>query len=224
MAPECPHNKSAVLYATSTHTVVCHQFIKADYTNKRGEIKKKLALVTDRYTICELFRKLKATTIFFPKHRYNNAHTKEVYKKAINNLCPGQIIKVQDFSENYTCLVPDEVQSLHWPQTQVTLFPVVTFWKDINGNLLEDHLVYVSDDNKHDYAFVELVNAKINGYYMQHGVQINLDIDFNDGCATQFKSIKSDWLFTNRKVKTEGIYFESSHGKGPSNGLGGMVK
>ena len=88
--------------------------------------------------------------IFSPKHRYNNAHTKEVYKQAINNLCPGQIIKVQDFSENYTCLVPDEVQSLHWPQTQVTLFPVVTFWKDINGNLLEDHLVYVSDDKKHD--------------------------------------------------------------------------
>ena len=64
----------------------------------------------------------------------------------------------------------------------------------------------------------------MNEYYKQQRVQINLDIDFNDGCATQFKSIKSDWLFANRKVKTEGIYFESSHGKGPSNGLGGMVK
>ena len=88
VARECPYNKSTVLCATSTHTVVCHQFIKADYTNKRGETKKKLALVTDRYTICELFRKLRTTMIFFPKHRYNNAHTK-VYKKAINNLCPG---------------------------------------------------------------------------------------------------------------------------------------
>ena len=102
--------------------------------------------------------------IFFPKHWYNNAHTKEVYKQAINNPCPGQIIKAQDFSENYTCLVPDEVQSLHWSQTQVTFFPVVTFRKDITGNLLEDHLVYVSDDNKHDCAFVELVNAKIHKY------------------------------------------------------------
>ena len=88
VARECPYNKSTVLCATRTHTVVCHQFIKADYTNKRGETKKKLALVTDRYTICELFRKLKTTMIFFPKHRYNNAHTK-VYKKAINNLRPG---------------------------------------------------------------------------------------------------------------------------------------
>ena len=136
----------------SNYTVLCLQFRKADYTNKRGEAKKKLALATNRYTICELFRILKANMIFFLKHRYNNAkkHTKKVYKQAINNLCPGQIIKVQDFSKNYTCLVPDEVHSLHWSQTQVTLFPVVTFHKDINGNLLEDHLVYVSDDKKHD--------------------------------------------------------------------------
>ena len=99
------------------------------------------------------------------------------------------MIKVQDFSENYTCLVPDEVQSLHWSQTQVTLFPVVTFCKDINGNLLEDHLVYVSDDKKHDCVFVELVNAKIHEYYKQQGVQIKLHIEFTDGCVSQFKSI-----------------------------------
>ena len=106
----------------------------------------------------------------------------------------------------------------------MTLFPVVTFRKDINGNLLEDHLVYVSDDKKHDCAFVELVNAKTHVYYKQQGVQINLDIKFNDNCASQFKSIKSFWLFAKRKVHTERIYFESSHGKGPSDGFGGVVK
>ena len=99
------------------------------------------------------------------------------------------MIKVQDFSENYTCLVPDEVQSLYWSQTQATLFPVVTFHKDINCNLLEDRLAYVSDDKKHDCAFVELVNTKIHEYYKQQGVQINLDIEFTDGCVSQFKSI-----------------------------------
>ena len=162
--------------------------------------------------------------IFSPEHRYNDAHTKEVYKQAINNLCPGQIIKVQDFSENYTCLVPDEVQLLHWSRKQVTLFPVVTFRKDINDNLLEDQLVYVSNDKKHDCAFVKLVNAKICEYYKQQGVKINLDIEFNDDCASQFKSIKSFWLFAKRKVHTERIYFEFSHGKDPSDGLEGVVK
>ena len=106
----------------------------------------------------------------------------------------------------------------------MTLFPVVTFHKDINGNLLENHLVYVSDDKKRDRAFVELVNAKIHEYYKQQGVQINLDIEFNDGCASQLKSIKSFWLFVKRKVHTERTYFESSRSKDPSDGLGGVVK
>ena len=59
-------------------------------------------------------------------------HTQKFIKKRSTTY-----VLVQDLSENYTCLVPDEVQSLHWSQTQVTLFPVATFWKVINGNLLE---------------------------------------------------------------------------------------
>ena len=64
----------------SNHTVVCHQFRKSDYTNKRGEAKKKLALATDHYTICELFRTLKATMIFFQ----NIDTTMHTQKKFIN--------------------------------------------------------------------------------------------------------------------------------------------
>ena len=75
----------------SNCTVVCHQFRKADYINKKGEAKKKLAFVTDCYTICKLFRTLKATMIFFQVININ-AYTKDVYKQAINNLCPGQIM------------------------------------------------------------------------------------------------------------------------------------
>ena len=69
---------------------------------------------------------------------------------------------MQDFSENYTCVVPDEVQSLHWAQAQVTILPVVTFQRDEDKNLIEDHLVFLSDDKIHDSAFVELVNNKIH--------------------------------------------------------------
>ena len=50
---------------------------------------------------------------------------------------------MQDFSENYTCLEPVEVQSLHWAQTQVTIFPVVTFQRDEDKNLIEDHWFFI---------------------------------------------------------------------------------
>ena len=65
---------------------------------------------------------------------------------------------------------------------------------------------------------------QIPPYYESIGVKINHDIEFNDGCAAQFKSIKSFWLFAKGQTKSDCIYYESSHGKGPSDGVGGVVK
>ena len=106
----------------------------------------------------------------------------------------------------------------------MTLFPVVTFRKDEFGNLLEDHLVFLSDDLNHDCAFVELCNEKIHNYYKETNIEITHDIEFNDGCASQFKSIRAFSLFSHRPIHTDCIFFESSHGKGPSDGVGGVIK
>lgn len=217
---ECRINKEDC----SDHTIKFLQFKNTSYTTNKGQTKKKVALVSERITISQFFTALKQAMQGFARHRFNHFHTKEIYKMAIEGLQEGQLIKVQDFSENYTCLVPDEVQSLHWTQTQATLFPVVTFRKGDSGKLLEDHLVFISDDLEHDCAFVELVNAKIHSYYQQAGVEIVRDIEFNDGCAAQFKSIKSFGLFSKRSIHTDRVYFESSHGKGPSDGVGGVIK
>ena len=104
---------------------------------------------------------------------------------------------MQDFSKNYTCLVPEEVQSLHWSQTQATLYPVVIYRKE-SDNIIEKQLVYISDDLHHN--------------------------EFNDGCSAQYKSIWVFWLFAKQTVKTDCVFFESSHGKGPSDGVGGVRK
>ena len=131
---------------------------------------------------------------------------------------------MQDFSENYTCLVPDGVQSLHWAQAQVTVFPVITFRRDEDKNLTEDHLVFLSGDKIHDSAFVELVNNKIHYYYEEQSIVIDHYIEFNDSCASQFKSINAFSLFAKRERHTGRVYFELSHGKGPYDGLGGVIK
>ena len=123
---------------------MCHQFRKSDYTNKRGEAKKKLALATDHYTICELFRTLKATMIFFQ----NIDTTMHTQKKFINK-------QSTSWSNNKDARFQWKLHMLGaWWSPVPTLktntsdiIPVVTFCKDINGNLLEDHLVYVSDKN-----------------------------------------------------------------------------
>ena len=69
--------------------------------------------MTERYTMNEAVDLLKKAMIDFPRQSFNHYHTKEVFNTCKLNLGIDQILKVQDFSENYTCLVPDEVQSLH---------------------------------------------------------------------------------------------------------------
>ena len=61
------------------------------------------------------------------------------------------------FSENYTCLLTEEIQSIHWTQEIVTIYPVVVMRK-IGENIQEDHLVFISDDKKKDVPFVEQCN------------------------------------------------------------------
>ena len=88
--------------------------------------------------------------------------------------------------------------------------------------MIADHLVFLSDDKIHDSAFVELVNNKIHEYCEEQNIVIDHDIELNDGCASQFKSINAFWLFAKRGRHTDHVYFKSAHGKGPMDGLGGV--
>ena len=67
----------------------------------------------------------------------------------------------QDFSENYTYLLPEETISIHWTQEQATVYPVVVLRK-VDGILHEDHFTFISNDLTHDVPFVELYNAMID--------------------------------------------------------------
>ena len=130
-----------------------------------------------------------------------------------------RIIKIQDFSENYTCLLPDEIHSLHWTQQTATVYPIVVIHK-VEGRLHEDNFVFASDDMNHDVPFVEKCNEMIHQHYVKENIQISHKIEINDGCAAQYKSITAFSAFARREKQTTRIYFESAHRKSKSDGLG----
>lgn len=84
--------------------------------------------------------------------------TQAIYDQAINALSEGTIIKIQDFSENFTWLLPNEIVAIHWTQEQATVYPVVVLRK-VEDQVREDNFVFVSDDLKHDILFVEFATA-----------------------------------------------------------------
>ena len=51
-----------------------------------------------------------------------------------------------------------------------------------------------------------------------------MDIEFNDGCGSQFKCIGSIESFASRDLPSICVFFETIHDKSKSDGLGCLVK
>lgn len=153
------------------------------------------------------------------------SHTSYVYDQIIiSSLDQHTILEIHDFSENYTCLLPIEIQSIHWTQETATVYPIVVVCRRHGDDIREDHLVFISSDKKHDVPFVELCNIKLHSYYQEKGVSFIRDIEYNDGCASQFKCIRAFASLARRNIRTTRIFYETSHGKSKSDGLGGVIK
>ena len=84
--------------------------------------------------------------------------------------------------------------------------------------------MFISDDKKHDVPCVEKCNEILHHHYVKEGLQINHDIEYSDGCSSQFKCIRVVSSLARRPVKTTHIFCETSHEKSNSDGLGGVVK
>ena len=141
----------------------------------------------------------------------------------VSNLNEHSILKIHDFSQNYTCLLPEEIQSLHWTQEQATIYPIVVLTKVVE-DVREDHHVFISEDRHHDVPFVELCNNILHEHYRDRGLTITHDIEYNDGCASQFKCICAFRSLARQEIRITQVFCETSHGQSKSGGLGGVVK
>ena len=88
---------------------------------------------------------------------------------------------------NNTCLLPKEVQSLHWNQEPCAIYLVVVL-RTVDSEIREDHFVIISGDAKHDVPFVKLANKKILEHCRGLGISFDIDTEFNDGCTSQYMS------------------------------------
>ena len=131
----------------------------------------------------------------------------------------NEVVIIQDFSENYSCLLLSEPQTLHWTTQQAMMYHVVAIFVE-NGALKEDHFVFISETLAHNAAFVEHCDKSIRKYYSEHSPTITNFIEINDGCSQQFKSIKAISSLAKRSYQISSLYFTTSHGKSKwSNGL-----
>ena len=89
------------------------------------------------------------------------------------------------FAENCQYVLQDENQSFHWNNSQCSIHPSITYHKDVPNVLKERLFDLISEDLKHDTAFVFEVMSKVCEYVKgnyQHLTKIKY---FSDGCAVQ---------------------------------------
>ena len=98
-------------YAAKTHTIKVELFEQVDYlhkANKKNKIQLVEKNVTPKMFVAVLNEKLKG----FACHQFNVSYTNHNFDQEVTDMTDKTFIKIQDFSENYTCLLPEEIMSI----------------------------------------------------------------------------------------------------------------
>ena len=129
-----------------------------------------------------------------------------------------------DFAENYQFVIQDEVKGFHWNNSQCALYPVVTYYQE-NDELKNISYYVISDDRKLNDALVYELQKAILADLKCKLPGLSTIIYFTDGCAGQYKNWKKNCQHKNDfGLNTRWVFFVTSHGKQPCDGIGRTVK
>lgn len=149
-------------------------------------------------------------------------------KERKENLGIDELVVIADFSENYSFVIQDEVQSYHWTNTQATIHPFTIYHRS-NNDTKSENFVIISDCLTHDTSAVHLFQCRLTSFVKtKFENRIEKMFYFSDGAASQYKNKYNfaNLVYHQRDfgIQGEWHFFATSHGKGPCDGLGGTIK
>ena len=87
---------------------------------------------------------------------------------------------------------------------------------------------YLSEDVDHDTGFIYKTQEDITRYIKENLPDVSSVKYFSDGCAAQFKNLKNFINLCHHSkdfdLSAEWVFFATSHGKSPCDGISGTVK
>ena len=148
-------------------------------------------------------------------------------KDVKQSLSESEAVIQLDFSENFSFVVQDEIQSYHWENIQCTLHPIVTYMKK-DDQTVSDSACILSDHKSHSTAAVHYFLSVYMPYLITKCPSLEKVHYFTDGCGGQYKN---KYNLTNLcfhkqdfKIQAEWIFFATTHGRSACDGIGGTVK
>lgn len=103
------------------------------------------------------------------------------------NLSNDEAIVLLDFSENYSFVVQEEIQSAYWSKNQATIHPYCVYHIS-DGNLVNKSYCVISDDLIHSTSAVYTFTSKIIGMINGSIGSLRKIYYFSDGAASQYKN------------------------------------
>lgn len=209
---------SSILESESVEDVLYKEWDSTDRTE----------FVTKLESLESFILKLERDLKCYLPHKFVKDQQSKFYQTKKANLKVGELLIVEDFSQNYSFLVQDAVQSYYWTNNQSTVYPMVGYYIGTDGELRHLCFVVISECLHHDATAVHVYDKLAMKFFKEKLTDINMVYHFSDGAGSQYKNkynfVNISFHEKDHNVPCEWHFYATSHGKGPSDGLGGTVK
>lgn len=224
--PLCPKELDSI--DSFTLKWKCFEYYEVGVDKKTGRPKKRLREAFKETPVDEFLSYMEKTVTTFITHNFRARWQDEQCQKMMKNVPQGVIISHIDFAENYSFAIQNEVQSMYYFSTSVTILVHITMWREGEDIIKQTHF-YVSDDKDHDSAYVQHCLLLHWDWLQDSGFIPEEHWVYSDGCNAQFKCATAMYFVARYPILTKGCkmrwsYFESAHGKGEWDGAGAVVK
>ena len=160
-----------------------------EITYKQWQSTDRTSLVTITEKTSDFVQSLISKLQVLKQHMFiHHMQTIEFYSVK-ENLSSGEVLAVGDFSENYSFVVQDAAQGVHWSNSSCTLHPWICYYKE-NETVKTFTVLLISNCLTYNtvavFAFqqclINLLKKQINLSSIHY---------FSDGCSKQYKNKKN---------------------------------
>ena len=197
---------------------------------KNGTEKREYKLHTYEADMNEIVNKLKLEMRELPQHMYWYVWQGEQFEKLLQCIQPGEVVFIADFAKNMQIVRQGEIQSAYFHRNQVTLHPVIMYFKCPRGcgELVADEFMCISPDLMHDSLAAHRYLREGIKHLQANEIPIEKGYFFSDNCTSQFKCYKVFQLMSKLgkkfQITVECHYFGAGHGKSRADGWTGRFK
>ena len=152
--------------------------------DEEGRPKTRVGEVHMETSLPEFFQYLQPVLHAFITHNFVAKWQDVNCRKSMVDMPRDVILSHVDFAENYTFQIQNEIQSMHWQNTQISIFVHVTYRYDsVVGSVVRESHFYISDDRSHDTLFVQHCFILHWRWLAAHNITVQRHWVWSDGCA-----------------------------------------